>query len=318
MPRRIHVYTGRESNELANKIARTLNIERGKANIKEFADFEPFFRIKDIEQVGEDDIVVVVNATACPALKSYFDLWGILAPLKKRNPKRLIAVMPFMGFRRQERDSSGGEAIMTELMAKFIAAAGATDVILCDIHHLHILEDFEAAGVKPYHIDPDPLFVDILRGRHLTNWKVVRPDKGSDARATKLATALNLPMVKVEKYHPDHEVTQVKCVDGDFKGCHLLFRDDEIATAGTLMATADDAEAHGALDMTIMCTHGVLSANAVHKIDDRAFIQSVYITDSIYQPWEKRIPNKIKVLSLQAMIANTILNISEEPDEETK
>ena len=313
MARRIHIYTGRESNKLTADVCRTLNMARGKAYIKEFADAEPWFKIRDFDQVSEGDVVAVVNATANPAIKSYFDLWGLLWPLKQRKPSRLIAVMPFMGFRRQERDESGGEAVMDELMARFIAAAGATDVVLCDIHNEKILDDFKKVGANPYHLDPDPLFIDRLRGRTLTNWKVVRPDKGSEARASRLAAALNLPLVKVEKFHPEHDKTEVNGIDGDVKGCHLIYRDDEIATAGTLMATADSAEARGAIDMTIMCTHGVLSGNAIHKIADRSFIRTVFITDSIYLPWEKRDDEKIHVLSLAPMIGNTILNIFDEP-----
>lgn len=293
-------------------VCRALNILRGKAFIKEFADTEPWFKVRDWENIAEGDIVAVVNATANPAIQSYFDLWGLLWPIRQRKPSRLIAVMPFMGFRRQERDESGGEAVMTELMAHFLAAAGATDVVLCDIHNAKILTDFEGAGVRPYHLDPDPLFVDRLRGRTLTNWKVIRPDKGSEERATRLASLLDLPLVKVEKFHPEHERTEVNGMDGEVRDCHLIYRDDEIATGGTLMATADVAESRGALDMTIMCTHGVLSGNAIHKISDRAFIRKVYITDSIYLPWEKRDEDKIQVLSLGPMIANTLLNIGEE------
>lgn len=312
MARRIHVYCGRESNKLASDVCHALRIPRGKSKIKEFADLEPWFKISDIDQIGPDDIVAVINSGANPVIKSNFDLWGLLWPIKQRKPHRLIAVSPFYGFRRQERDVSGGEAVMSELMAQFMAAAGATDIVVCDIHHLKILEDFKTAGLNPYNLDPDPLFLDQFRGRKLTNWKVLRPDKGSEERATNFATALGLGLVKVDKYHPEHEQTLINGMNGDVRGCHILFRDDELATGGTVMGNADVAEQQGAIDMTIVAPHGVLSGNAVHKIADRPFIQAVYITDSIYLPWEKRDDDKIHVLSLAPMIANTLLNIAEE------
>jgi len=306
------VYCGRESNKLASDVCRTLRIPRGKSKIKEFADLEPWFKIGDINEIDEDAIVAVINSGANPVIKSNFDLWGLLYPINQRKPHRLVVVSPFYGFRRQERDVSGGEAVMSELMARFMVAAGATDIVVCDIHHLKILEDCTKAGLKPYNLDPDPLFLDQLRGRILTKWKVIRPDKGSEERATRFSTALNLPLVKVDKFHPDHEQTRINEMNGDVRDCNLLFRDDELATGGTVMATADAAEQQGAVGMTIMAAHGVLSGNAVHKIADRDFIQAVYITDSIYLPWEKRDEEKIHVLSLAPMIANTLLNIAEE------
>jgi ribose-phosphate pyrophosphokinase len=259
-----------------------------------------------------DDIAVVINSTACPATKSYFDLWGLVRPLSKRKPRRLIAVMPFMGFRRQERDQSGGEAVMSELMADFLACAGATDVVLVDIHHPDTIKHFENAGMKVYHIDPDPLFIDVLRGRRLANWVFLQPDSGRHESCERMAKELQMTLAKTAKLHPEHEETTIENFEGDVKGKHVLCKDDEIATAGTLTVNADLLERLGALDLTQMATHGVLSANAVHRIEDRPFIKKVYITDSIYLPWEKRDDSKIQVLSLAPMIANTILNICEE------
>ncbi len=306
------VFCGRESHKLAQDVCRHLSIQRGQNRIKEFADLEPWYRILNHEKIGPENVAVVINSTASPATKSYFDLWGLTRPLSKRKPKRLIAVMPFMGFRRQERDQSGGEAVMSELMADFMACAGATDVILVDIHHPDTIKHFESAGLRVYHINPDPLFMDVLRGRQLKNWVFLQPDRGRHDSCERMAAELKLTLVRAAKVHPEHEKTTIESLEGDVKDKHVLGKDDEVATASTLTENADLLERLGALDMTYMATHGVLSANAVHRIEDRPFITKVYITDSIYLPWEKRDDSKIQVLSLAPMIANTILDICEE------
>lgn len=312
MKRLPHIYCGRESHKLTQDVCRNIGTKRGNLRIKEFADLEPWYRIPDYASISPEDVAVVINSTASPATKSYFDLWGLVRPISKRKPRRVIAVMPFMGFRRQERDQSGGEAVMSELMADFLACAGATDVVVVDIHHPDILKHFENAGLRVHHINPDPLFMDILRGRKLTNWCFLQPDNGRRESCECMASELGLRLVRAGKSHPEHEKTTIESLEGEVKGNHVLGKDDEVATASTLTENADKLERMGALDLTYMATHGVLSANAVHRIEDRPFIRKVYITDSIYQTWEKRDEAKIQVLSLAPMIANTIIDICEE------
>lgn len=304
------IYCGRVNKKLADMICNLMGLGLGDLDIEKFADSEPWYRIVDHEKIGPDDVACVVQSTSEFAPSTYFDLFGPLYALRKLNPRKVVAVMPFMGFRRQERDLEGGEAVMAKLMTELIAAAGATDVILCDIHNPCILEYFREAGVRPFEINANSLFVKEFAGIDLNDYVVVAPDKGRYETAAQLANTLNLPLLGATKNRPEYDIAKIKPIDGNLKGKHVILRDDEISTAGTTASSAERAEELGALDMTILVTHGVLAGGAIQKLKRRPFIAKVITTDSIYLPWEKRIP-KIKVISIAPLIVEMINQIVE-------
>ena len=304
------IYCGRANKKLADEICRLMSIDLGDLDIEKFADGEPWYRIADYEKIGSSDMACVVQSTSEFAPLTYFDLLGPLYALRQLNPRKLVAVMPFMGFRRQERNHEGGEAVMAKLMAGLIAAAGATDVILCDIHNPCILEYFREAGVRPYEVNANPLFVKEFVGIDLNDYVVMAPDKGRYETAAQFAKALNIPLLGATKNRPEHDIAKIMPIDGNLKGKHVILRDDEISTAGTISSSAGKAEELGALDMTIAVTHGVLAGGAIQKLKRRPFIVKVITTDSIYLTWEKRIP-KIRVVSTAPLIADIISQIAE-------
>ena len=305
------IYCTPRSKRLADGICRELRVSLGDLDKEHFADLEPWVRIVDHERIQKNDTVFVVGSTEPPVTETYFDLFAAGWAIKKRKPRRLVAVMPFMGFRRQERDKEGGEAIMAELVPHLIHAAGFTDVILCDIHHLVILKFFRKAGVKPYHIGANPIFASALAGRDLANYVVVTPDRGRHETAKELARMLRLPLVCVRKGRPGHDVSKVKYVHGDLRKKHVLLRDDEISTAGTTANTAKEARLRGALSTTPMPTHGVLSGGAIQRLKREPGIREVILTDTVYVPWDKRI-DKIRTISVAPIVASVMRAICAE------
>lgn len=307
------IYSGRASISLSKSVAKHLGIELGKLRIRIFADSEPWFCIYDYDRIDQNTTVYIIQSTSEYAPTSYFDLFGILAAVKRQKPKRIVVIMTFMGFRRQERAILPGEAIMAEQMAALIAAAGATDVVLCDPHAPAIIAAFQDHRIRVHVIDPNPIFAAVFQGWDLSNYAVLDPDKGRLEAARQLAVLLGIPLVSVIKSRPEKDQSQCEGIQGgqSVEGMHLIMREDEVGTGGTALNTVKEVVAKGALDVTIMETHSVCVGDSVWNIVAAPEIVGMYTTDSIYIPWEKR-DDKIHILPLAPSIADVIKRIEEE------
>ena len=313
------IYCGRATHKLGTAVVRELRNSLGDLDVELFADEELWFRVEDFEEVPGRD-VFIIQSTPKYAPTSYFDMWGIMDAVRRQNPRRLVVVMPYMGFSRQEKDLFGGEAVMADLMARFIVTAGADEVILCDPHAgiikqffslpEHLCRKFSIDSSIPHTIpvqviDANPLFQRVLQERSLTNYVVVTPDAGGKDVANRLARSLDLPLVIAHKHRPGPDEAKSEGVEGDVRGKKAVIREDIISTAGTIIATVRELMKAGASEVIILATHGVLAGGAVQKLKREEAITEVWITDSIYLPWEKRI-DKIKIVSLAPAIAKII------------
>jgi ribose-phosphate pyrophosphokinase len=300
------VYSGRASISLAKSVAKELGINLGKFRIKKFADSEPWYCVYDGKKVTGKNVYIVLS-TSEYAPTNYFDLFGMIDALKRQGTKRIIVIMMFMGFRRQERAVKKGEAVMAELMAKLIAAAGATDVVLCDPHSPKTIGYFKKYGVRVHLIDPNPIFAQQFLGKDLSNYVVMNPDKHRKKAARDLARLLKLRQVGADKNRPDHDQSKSSRIRTrlNLKGKIMIIREDEISTAGTMDHAVERCLEAGVKKVIIVATHPVLVAESIWKISAIKGLSKVYFTDSIYLPWEKR-EDKIVILPLGPAIANLI------------
>lgn len=301
------IYVGRASSKLGALVAKELGIVVGDLDMMEFPDGEPWYCISD--EPSRD--IFFIQSTSQYAPKSYFDLFGMLEAASNFSAGRRIVFMPLMGFRRQERQKEKGEAVMARLMARLIATAGATDVVLCDAHSPKLLEFFKECGVRVHEIDANPLFWQVFDGVDLTDYAVLTPDLGREDVASRFARHLGVPLVQVRKTRFDGETTRSNgIIKGDVDKKHIILRDDEVSTLSTVDQTVDIVMQAGALDVTVMATHGVLVGGSVQKLKRRRhIIKEVYTTDSVYLQNEKRI-DSIRVLSLAPIIARIITNMA--------
>lgn len=304
------VYCGRATYKLAIAVTEQLEVDLGELVIEDFADHEPYYRVPNPQKI-KDRNAFVVQSTSEYAPKTYFDLFGIMDAIKRQDPKKLVVVMPFMGFRRQERACEPGEAVMAELMARLIVEAGATEVVLCDPHAEETKDYFKV----PVHIiDANETFAGGLKGKDLSEYFVVTPDVGRRNSAYHLAELLDLPLVEAGKCRTGHDQVgsiQIKVEDMDkTSGKTAIIREDEISTAGTILETNEALRKAGTVKAIIMATHGVLAGGAIQKLKVSGFIEKIYISDSIYLSWEKRFP-KIHVVSLAPAIVQQIQQIHE-------
>lgn len=301
------IYCGRASYKLATDICEQVKTSLSDIDIEKFADAEPWYRIMNTAAIA-GNTVFFIQSTSEFAPATYFDLWGPLHAIRKCKPARIVVIMPFMGFRRQERDCSGGEAVMAELVANFTVKAGATDVVLCDPHAPVTVEYFEEAGARVRVIEANEIFADIARQRDLRNCLALSPDVGRSDMTCKFADLLGIPVVKILKKRPEHDISESEGIDGDLTGKTVIIREDEISTAGTIAATNKEVERAGGKEIVVMATHGVLAGGAIQKLKKAELISEVWTTDTIYLPWEKRIP-KIHQVSIVPIIAKEILEI---------
>lgn len=296
--------SGQSNLPLARKVAARLKLPLGKITISTFSDGEKYVNIKE-ELKGNE--VFVFQSGSYPANENLIELLMILDAVKRLGPKKIIAVIPFYPYRRQERKVEKGEPISAQMVARFLKISGVNKVIVIDLHH-PVIKDYLRVPVKE--ILPLSVFAKYLKKKSLKNFIVLAPDEGSIKRSGKFAQLLKLPLVTMKKKRAGHD--QVAEADFfvkggrslDLKGKNVIMIDDEINTAGTLVESAKKLKKELIKDVYFAATHAVLSGPAIRRLK-KSPLKEIMVTDTILFPPEKKIV-KIKVLSVAKLIAQEI------------
>lgn len=297
------LFSGSANPAFARKLAKSLDISLGKVIITPFSDEET--RVIVQEDVRGRD-VYVVQPTSTPANQYIMELLLLVHALRQMKPKRITAIMPFFGYRRQEKISTPGECLTFELVAKLLKIAGVSRVAVIDLHKHRSARFFKAVNIQSKELRVFDLFVDYFKKKHLENFVVLAPDKGGIPESERYARALNVPLVKAYKHRTIQRPDEVMfdSFEGEVAGKNILIIDDEINTAGTLMGVVDILKKQKARNVYFACTHGVLSGPAIERLE-KSRIRQVVITDSIFLPPQKRL-KKIHVLSVAPLFADVI------------
>jgi len=292
---------------LAEAISTYLSIPLVDTNIRRFADDEIFSEI--LENVRGED-VFVIQSTSYPANDHLMGLLIMIDALRRGSARRITAVMPYYGYARQDRKTGPRSPISAKLVANLITKAGADRVLTMDLHAAQIqgffdipLDNLFAAG---------PVFVPAIRER-LTDkpLTVVSPDVGGVVRARAIAKQLNCGLAIIDKRREKAGISEVMNVIGDIDGHDCVMVDDIVDSAGTLSNAAAALKENGAASIYAYATHGVLSGQAVERIE-ASVMEEVLITNSINTPEHVKASSKIKELSVAPLIGEAILRISEE------
>ena len=220
--------------------------------------------------------------------------------LKRASAGRITAVIPYYGYARADRKPAPRVAITAKLVANLITSAGADRVIAVDLHAAQIQGFFD---IPLDHLYARPVILDYIRNRTFDNPVVVSPDVGSVERARSFAKRLNLGLVIIDKRRPKPNQAEVYNIIGSVKDMTCLIFDDLVDTAGTLTEVAKSIKDQGAKKIIAMCTHGVLSRDAVDRINQSA-IEELVLTDSISIDASKSA--KISVVSVSGLLAEAI------------
>lgn len=304
----IKIFTANSNPKVAEEIARELGKPLGQSEVVTFSDGEISVSIK--ESVRGSD-VFVVQSTSTPVNDNMMELLIMIDAFKRASAGRITAVIPYMGYARQDRKAKARDPISAKLVADLLTVAGADRVLSMDLHCAQIQGFFNIPvdhllGVPilvPYFIEK---FKDIR-----DNTVVVSPDLGSVTRARNFAAKFDAPLAIVDKRRQKANVCEVMNIIGDVKDKDVILVDDMIDTAGTLCNAAKAiVEKGGAKSVTACATHGVLSGPAIQRIRD-SVIKEVVLLDTIALPEEKKI-DKITVLPVAPVFAQAIQRIYED------
>ncbi|MCL5736999.1 MAG: ribose-phosphate pyrophosphokinase [Actinobacteria bacterium] len=298
--RKLMVFSGRGTPELSRKIAEQLCIPLGKVDIKTFADGEIY--VKYGESIRGAD-VFIVQSTCRPVNENLMELLIMIQAAKLASAHRVTAVMPWMGYSRQDKKSCPREPITARLVADIMQAAGADRVLTMDLHAGQ-LQGFFAVPVD--HMTALSMIGDYFKSKDLGDCVVVSPDAGGLKTAKRLADRLECPLAVLTKLRPEHNVSRVMFVIGEVTGRTAIIVDDIIDTAGTLCAGAEALLEKGAKQVYAACTHPVLSDPAHDRIASSS-LKEVIVTDTI--PLRPGADPKIVVLSTAGILADTIRNV---------
>ncbi len=291
----IKIFSGEASKYLAEKIAKKYGTELGKSTITHFSDgeYQPGY-----EETVRGNFVFIVQSTFQPT-DNLFELLLMIDAAKRASAYKVVAVVPYFGFARQDRKDRPRVAIGAKLVADLLSAAGADRVVTMDLHADQIQGFF---NVPVDHLFGSALFIPYLKSLNLTNLAIASPDTGGTKRANAYAKFLNAPMVIGYKSREKaNEVSEMRII-GDVKGKNVILVDDIIDTAGTIVKAAEVLLQDGALSVRAIITHPVLSGEAYERIENSK-LESLIVSDTI--PLKKK-TSKIKVLTVADIFAEVI------------
>ena len=296
---KMKLFACRSSRPLAEKIARSLNIELGKSDVLAFSDgeFQP-----SLNESVRGATVFIVQSTF-PPTDNLFELLLMIDAAKRASAHTVIAVMPYFGWARQDRKDKPRVSIGAKLVANILHAAGCDRVMTCDLHADQIQGFFD---FPVDHIYASNIFLPYLRGLDIENVAIAAPDMGGAKRANAYARYLQCPVIICHKSRERANVVGSITAIGDVAGKNVIIVDDMIDTAGTLTKAANVLKEMGALSVRACATHAVFSGNAYERIAESA-LEEVIVTDTIPLSDETAKDNsKITVLSVADTFANII------------
>ena len=302
MLERIRVFSGNANIALATKICQHLGISLGKANVTTFSDGET--RVEINENVRGMD-VFIIQSTCPPVNVTCMELLIMIDALKRASADRITAVIPYYGYGRQDRKVAPRAPITAKLLADLITAAGANRVLSMDLHAGQIQGFF---NIPVDNLFATPVLFDYMKKNYIDGTVVVSPDTGGVERARAFGKRLGASLAIIDKRREGPNEAEVMNIIGNVKGKRIIILDDMIDTAGTVVQAARAMKEAGALEVSICCTHPVLSGPALERIEGSE-IKEVIVTDTIPLSDRAKTCKKIKVLSVSGILGEAVRRI---------
>jgi ribose-phosphate pyrophosphokinase len=298
------IFSGTSNVSLAEAVCRYLDASPGKAEIRRFSDGEVFAEIAESVRGSH---VFVIQSTCPPVNEHLMELLIITDALKRASAGAITAVIPYYGYARQDRKVQPRAPITAKLVADIIAKAGVNRVVTVDLHAGQIQGFFD---VPVDHLYAAPVLINYLKRRY-NNGEIVfvSPDAGGMERAREYAKRLHVGLAMTDKRRSAPNVAEIMNVIGDVSGKTAIIVDDMVDTAGTAVQAAEALSREGANRVVLCCTHGVLSGDAVKRIED-SILEEVIITDTIPPREETKRCKKIRVLSIAELLGEAIRRIA--------
>jgi ribose-phosphate pyrophosphokinase len=304
--KRMQIFAGRGTAELAGEVADHLGMRLGDVDIHEFANGEIYVRYR--ENIRGSDVFVF--QTHCkPVNTNIMEQLIMIDAAKRASAKRIVAVVPFYGYARQDRKARSREPISARLLADMLTGAGADRVVSINLHSGQIQGFFN----QPLdHLTALPLLVGWLLERFGDEPLVVAsPDAGGVKLASQFQSRLpDAQLAVLAKTRTAHNVSKALGVVGEVAGRTVVLVDDMIDTAGTICGAAEALVERGASQVLVVATHPVLSGPAFDRLN-AAPIEKVVVTNTLPLPPDAD-TSKIEVCSVAPIVASTMKAIFED------
>ena len=268
------VIGGCGSSDLAKRIARKLKATYIKTEKKVFPDGESKITIN---QIPKKSIVVVVQSTYPPVDSNLLELLSIVSKVQKFSSK-VYAVIPYMGYARQDREFLGGEIVTIGVIGKLLKASGVKKVLTVDIHSKLALKELK---IPSENVSAMEVLVNHFKKMRIKEPLVVSPDLGGKERAKQFANLLKTDFIALKK-HRDRKTGKVTILSGkiNVKNRDLIIVDDMISTGGSIFKATQFLKKHKCKRVFVACTHALLVNDAARKIKN-AGVSQIISTNTI-------------------------------------
>ena len=296
----VKIFSGTGSQELAKQICQKYGLPIGRINLQKFSDGEiqPIF----MESI-RGNYVFLIQSTFAPS-DNLMELLLMIDAAKRASAEKIIAVIPYYGYARQDRKDRPRVAIGSKLVANMLTAAGADRVITMDLHAPQIQGFFD---IPVDHLDSSAVFIPYIENLNLERLTFAAPDVGATNRIREIASYFQAEMVICDKHRKRANEIASMVVIGDVAGKDIVIIDDICDTGGTLAKSASLLKEKGAKSVRALITHPVLSGNAYENIE-ASVLEELVVCDTI--PLRKE-SKKIKILSVAELFAVAIRNAHE-------
>ena len=308
---KMEIFACRASRDFASKVIDGLNAIKSPG--------EPEYRLGDLEVTPFSDgefqpaymesvrgaTVFLIQSTFPPA-ENLMELLLCIDAAKRASADKVIAVIPYFGWARQDRKDKPRVSIGAKLAANLLRAAGADRVMTCDLHADQIQGFFD---FPVDHVYASKVFIPAIKAMHIPDLAIAAPDMGGAKRANAYAKDLGCPVIICHKSRAKANVVSKITAIGEVEGKNIIIVDDMIDTAGTLTKAADVLMDMGAASVRACATHGILSGAAFDNIN-ASKLKEVFITDTIPLPSRPGLDtSKIKVMSMTGTFASIIRKV---------
>ena len=301
---KIKIFACNSAQEFTKEICDCLNIEMGKISSFKFKNDNNFVQLQ--ESVREQDVYIVQTVTP-PVNERIMELLITIDAAKRASAGRINVVLPYFPYSRSDKKDQPRISITAKLMAQLIQAAGANRVITCDLHNPSIQAYFD---IQCDMITAQYTLEQYYQTKNIQNMVIVATDAGSSKKAYKYSNFFKCPIALIDKRRiGNQDKVEATNIIGDVKDKNAIIFDDEIDTGGSIIQAAEIIRKHGSKEIYAGCTHGILSDNAVEKLQKSEF-KEIVITDTVALTKEKQI-DKIKIVSVAPLFAQAIKRINE-------
>lgn len=292
------IFSGTATRYLSEKICKSFGTDLGKTNLNRFSDGE---FVVSYDETVRGRYVFIIQSTFSP-IDNLFELLLMIDAARRASAYKIVAVIPYFGFARQDRKDQPRVAIGAKLIANLLIAAGIDRLMTMELHADQIQGFFD---VPVDHLYSSSIFIPYLKSLNLDNLVIASPDVGGTKRANVYSRHLKTDMVICHKTRKKANVIDEMTVIGDVRDKNVVIIDDIVDTAGTMTKAAEIMMNAGARSVRAIATHPVLSGPAQERIENSPLLELI-TTDSIPLSFES---SKIRAISVADIFADVIRKV---------